>query len=200
MASLGAEEFYLIDHWPGAIHPYLSDPTAGFDSTTYNQVTTAAYKPGTKILGYNDTTTTTGGSRSANRGYYTVLYAKYLCATTAIDITAGDIVTISCGSAGAYGDLAVTRDMSASNGAGACMPAAIACADLTPTSYGFFWCGGICPQEDVTGLDMSAYVTDGSVTQGTMLVLSTGASHATFSIDVSDNATMQVGWAYCADA
>jgi len=204
MAAIGAEEFYLIDRWPGAINANLSDPTAGFDSTTYNQVTTAYFKAGTKIQGYNDTTTTTGGSRSANRGYYTIIYAKYVCATTALDITAGDIVTISCGSAGAHGDLAVTRDLSASNGNCLGGPAAIACADLTPSSYGFFWCDGVCPQEDVTGLDISAYVTDGCVAGGFPMALDFDSSHATFrQYDVtvlSSHATMPVGFALKDDA
>jgi hypothetical protein len=199
MAGLGAEEFILYDTMPGPVNPNMSKPVNGFDST-HSCGTIAVYVPGTKIMSYQEVTTTSAGSRSANLGSYTCIYAQYVCATTEIDVTAGEIMTYSCGSSGAHGPLALTRDMSASNGAPAAGPCAIACVDVTPDGFGWYWCAGVCPQSDVTALDQSTFVTDGSVSQGSPLILTTGASHATLSCDISDNGTLCVGWALRADA
>lgn len=200
MAAIGAEEFYLIDIWPGTINPNLSEPTCGFDSTTISNVATAAYLPGTKIQGCNDLTKSTGGLRSMNQGYYTMMYAKYHCSTTAADITAADFVTISCLSSDVHGPLAVTRETTAGSSFG---PVAVCILDMTPDSFGWFWCGGYCPQEDVTVLDVSVYVTDGSVVGGFPLALS-GASVCTLTqyeiTSLPVDAAPMVGMALASDA
>lgn len=199
MGAISAEDFILYDTMPGPVDPNMSEPVGGFDGT-HSCGTTAVYRPGTKVMRYNDTTTTTAGSRSANLGWYTCIYAQYVCATTEIDVTAGEIMTLSCASAGAHGPLALTRDLSASNGAVLQGPCAIACADITPDGFGWYWCAGVCPQEDVTGLDMSAFVTDGSIVSGNALMLTTGASYATLSGTVEDTASLLIGYAYIADS
>lgn len=199
MAAIGAEEFILYDTMPGLVNPNMSIPTNGFDSTHSNNVTTAVYVPGTKIMGYQEVSTTAKGARTANIGSYACVYAKYICATTAMDVSAGDIMTQYCGSDGAR-PFAVTRDMSGSNGAFQNAPCAIACADITPNAYGWYWCAGVCPQTDVTALDQSTFVTDGSVAGGEALWLTPGEDHATLSgtdIAVSE---LIVGRAYVSDA
>ncbi|MHC4464782.1 MAG: hypothetical protein ACYS6W_08675 [Planctomycetota bacterium] len=199
MASLGAEEFILYDTMPGPVNPNMSKPVNGFDSTHSNNVSTAVYRPGTKIMSFQDVTVTTAGSRTANIGGYTCVYAKYVCGTTAIDVTAGEIMTQYDGSAGVI-PFAVTRDLSGSNGAGQNSPCAIACADITPNAFGWYWCEGVCPQEDVTALDQSTFVTDGSVAQGEALWITTGASHATLSGTDVAVSELIVGRAYRTDA
>jgi len=108
-------------------------------------------------------------------------------------------MTQFCASDGAR-PFAVTRDMSAANGAAQNAPCAIACADITPNAYGWYWCVGVCPQTDVTALDQSTFVTDGSVAQGEALWLTTGASHATLSGTDVAVSELIVGRAYVADA
>jgi len=201
MAGLAAEEFILYDTVPGVANPNISIPTDGFDATTHSGVATAAWDTGTKILGYQDVTITTNGARQCNRGGYTMVYGQYLCSTTAADASAGEQMTLGCGSTGFHGQLSFTKELTAANGAIIHAPCVFAAADMTPSSYGFFWCEGVCPQEDVTGLDQSStYVTDGSVAGGQVLVVPTASSIATLSIDVSDNGTLAVGFAYVADA
>ena len=199
MATFGAEEFVLYDTFPGAVNPNMSEPVNGFDSTHSNNVSTAVFDVGTKIMNYNDVSTTTKGARTANKGPYTCIYAKYVCSTTASDITAGEQVTQFCMSDGVR-PFAMTKELTAANGAMIMPPLAVACADMTPNSHGWFWCGGVCPQEDITALDTSAWpVTDGSIAGGQVIVVSTGFSLATMSVDVSDNGTLAVGFAYVAD-
>ena len=201
MAGLAAEEFILYDTVPGRVNPNVGMPTNGFDSTDNSNVATATWDTGTKVLGYQDVTVTTAGARQCNRGGYTMVYGQFLCSTTAADCSAGEFLTLGCGSTGFHGQLSFTKELTAANGAIITAPLVVAAADMTPSSYGFFWCEGVCPQEDVTGLDQSTtYTSDGSVVSGRVLVVPTGSSVATISIDVSDNATVAVGFAYVADA
>lgn len=199
MASLGAEEFILYDTMPGLVNPNMSKPVNGFDSTHSNNTTTAVYVPGTKIMSYQEVSVTAKGARTANIGSYACVYAKYVCGTTAIDVTAGEIMTQYDASDGAR-PFAVTRDVSGSNGAGQNSPCAIACADITPNAFGWYWCVGVCPQTDVTALDQSTFVTDGSVSQGEALWITTGASHATLSGTDVAVSELIVGRAYASDA
>ena len=200
MAAIGAEEFYIIDIWPGAPDANLSEPTVGFDSTTISNVATAVYTPGSKIMGYNELTVSADGARSMNQGTYTMMYAKYHCSTTLADITACDLLTISCLSGDVHGPLAVTRETTAGSSFG---PLAVCILDMTPDSFGWFWCGGQCPQNDVTSLDTSIYVTDGSVVGGFPIALS-GASVCTLKqyeiTSLSADAAPMVGMALISDA
>jgi len=203
MASLGAEEFYLIDMWPGTPNANLSEPTTSLDSTVYNTVTTPYYLPGTKLQICQDVTVTTTNARSCNQGYSTLIYAKFVEATNSGDCTACDIVTLFCISTNALGPLAVTKDVSAGmDGFGG--PVAIAVADITPDAYGWFWCGGVCPQEAITAMDVCIYVTDGSVVGGIPLALSWDSSEcqlAQYEITVAGHfSVLPIGFAYVNDA
>jgi hypothetical protein len=44
-------------------------------------------------------------------------------------------------------------------------PIAVALSAMTTGYYGWFWCGGVCPVDSVSGLGGS-YVTDGTVAAG----------------------------------
>ena len=200
MAAIGAEEFYIHDLWPGAINANLSEPTIGFDSTTISNVATAVYLAGTKIQGCNEVTVSADGARSMNQGYYTMMYAKYHCSTTLADITACDLLTISCLSSHVHGPLAVTREVTSGGGFG---PLAVCILDMTPDSFGWFWCGGYCPQNDVTSLDTSIYVTAGCV-GGTFPITLSGASVCTLTqyeiTSLPTDAAPIVGMALISDA
>jgi len=199
MAALGAEEFFLFDTMPGLINPNMSKPVNGFDSTHSNNTTTAVYVPGTKIMSYQEVSTTVAGARTANIGSYACIYAKYVCSTTAQDVSAGDIMVQYCGSAGVR-PFAVTREVTASNGKQQNASCAIACADITPNAFGWYWCAGVCPQTDVTALDQSTFVTDTSVAAGEAMWITVGASHATLSGTDVAVSELIIGKAYADDA
>ena len=200
MAAISAEDFMLYDTVPGPVNPNMSRPVNGFDSTHSCNVTTPTYDPGTKIMVYQDVSTTTKGARSANFGWYTCVYGKYVCSTNAVDVTAADLCTISCGSDGHLGAIAFTREITGSNIL-IRPPMVVACADMTPNSYGWFWCEGICPQEDITGLEASAYPTDGSVGIGDLLVVDPASTcEVAISVDISGEAVLHVGWSFRADS
>lgn len=191
MASIAPSDMYLKDMWPGPYNPHMSIPTDGWDSTKIgagNNNSIARFVPGTKIIGMNEVTISRGRSATMQTGGYTMIYTKYVCYTDAQDLSATDIVVMGCGSAKGTGVMSCSRDMSAGNGIVTGGPAAIACADCTPDSYVWAWCGGQAPLNDCTALDVTGIVTDGSVEGGEAFVLSVGASHATFSaVDSSNN-------------
>lgn len=167
MGSIGCEDFYLIDQWPGEVMWNKPAPTGGFDSTAAgNRSTTAVHVPGTKMIGYQDATVGAGGSNVANRGYYRMLYAQYLDYTSADDISASAVVILACSSAKARGGVAFTKDVSGGNEFSETGPAGVTCTSIGASQYGWIWVGGICPNYDLTQLDVTGFLTDGNVVAG----------------------------------
>lgn len=185
MASIAPCDFYMIDQWPGPVNPNRSIAGEKWDSTKIecgNNCSIPTFTPGTKILGFNDATVSIKGSSQMNTGGYMMIYLQYICSTTALDLSASDIVIMSCTSDGGSGHMACSRDLTGSNIMVIEAPAAIACADITPSSYGWFWCDGVAPLNDCTTLDVTGVVTDGSVVGGQIIAVTSDTTRATFSI------------------
>lgn len=152
MAGNYIRHVVLNDKVPGFVNPNLSIPKDGFDGTTYSAcVTTAVYPLGTKIAVYNDATNWPGWS--------TLVYGWYQDGsdgpTSSQEISTGYGVcshACSCESMadGTYhGPYRYTTDITNSDltrGG----PAVIPVHALSTCTYGWFWCGGVCPNVCIT--------------------------------------------------
>lgn len=134
--TIDSEDFILFDNWPGVPQQCNGQPVAyNLQGSDSHNVATAAHPVGTKFQVYND------GSVAGLNGYSTLIYLQVGTqgATTAIaakTICAGD-------------DAADPYEVTNSGtdaidlGAGLC---AVAIGTTTDAYYGWFWCGGVCPE------------------------------------------------------
>lgn len=182
MGSLQHEDFYLLDLWPGAPTPTAPMPPNSFDSTQAGNHAASGsptYPVGTKIQGFQDATVGAGGSNTANKGYYTMMYLQFHDLTGG-DCSAGAVVTLADGSTQNVGELGCARDCSSGSDVSAGGPAGVTCVSIADTEYGWVWVGGIMPNYDVTSYDdLTGVLTDGNVVNGAALVITTDASQAT---------------------
>lgn len=170
MASISCEAFYLIDQWPGSPMTSAPLPPNGFDSSQAgNRSTTAIYPEGTKIQAYQDTTVGKGGTYVANKGYYTCMYGQYLDYTSGSDLSKGTIVVPACGSDKGRGGIAFTKDVSGGNDCSQTAPVGIVCTSIGASQYGWIWVGGVCPNADVSGLDITGFLQDGNIAAGNII-------------------------------
>lgn len=170
MSSIAPCDLILYDGFPGVADANAPMVSNGFDSTLAGQhsATGTEYQPGRKIQCFQDATVGAGGSSVANRGYYTMIYARLVDYTNAVDASIGKMTCLACGSIKGRGDLAMTQDVSGGqNGAGiGHAPMSVPCTSLALNEFGWFWCGGVCPNHDITQLDITGFLTDGNVVGG----------------------------------
>ena len=148
--TLDSNYLVLIDNWPGSPSPNLSVPTDGF-AVPAAGVATAAYKVGTKIQVYNETL--------GIPGFSTFIYLQYE-GTTAPALAARQVVTPDANTS-LY---IVTNDPDNCLSIAA-LPSAVALSVMTDAYFGWFWCGGVCPETAVTGLG-GTYVTKNDLLAG----------------------------------
>jgi len=175
MTTVRLCDFNLIDSWPGPVNPNRSIPTDGWDNTVDNMITTGTSETppvpvGTKVMAY---------SNNANApGWYTCIFLMFHSYEDGVDvITKTDYSLKGAWCAHADGSTAekYTEDVSgipyyvvsrcytaAGNdmtdmGLGICLPCATLDSDGTGVfvagygdGYGWFWCGGVPPLNDVS--------------------------------------------------
>lgn len=177
MASIAPEDIYLKDAWPGPFNPNRSMPGDKWDSTkieTGNNCSTPSFVPGTKIMGFTDATVSKGGAKLMRTGGYGMIYVKYICPSSALDLTAADVVIYCCGSAESYGTMGCTRDITGGNTVRT-GPGGIACADCTPNSHVWLWIDGFAPFNDCTTLDVTGLAASGCLAEGDGISIGSGA-------------------------
>lgn len=217
MAAINCRHLVLQDKWPGIPNINLSVPTGGFDSTRWNDITTEAYPIGTKIQVYGDS--------SGCKGPYTMIYLRYYCLSgnNAVEDITSDYAIFQqfCNSTCASAD-GTTAIFTCTNCGGIdtgykCGSAvgivAVACATLSDHDvttdgnngggYGWFWCGGPCPAEDITFFDVCAgkgadMTTAGGVVAGTEIHYEVDTSVGVF--DGGDPSSNNCGIALATDA
>ena len=192
-STIDSEKFYLLDKWPGT--PRDIPPFDNFTSTSAGHNSeTPKYALGTKVR--VQCNGSTGGP-----GESTFIYLK-LEAQSSHALAKRHIV-VQHSEAGNGGDefFDVTNDtdhdITAQKG-----PIAVALSAMTTDYYGWFWCGGVCPEQYVSDLGGN-YITTGAVALGDMTwadAASPGAN-GEFAFDVADAAGETViGYAVAADA
>jgi len=185
--GIQSTEFYLIDNWPGEVTngPNPSDWTVAS--------ATEDFSLGTKRMIYDDT----------NSGWAVLMFLKFLNgAVPEPDHGIGKFPI--CGmhtAAAASGDyFVVNNDSSEVSLTG---PVAICLAtnlsgDTYP--YAWFWVGGVCPQDTITSLTGFAYITDGSVTAGSHMLLVNSASYVAFRIATATDVARGNAYSLVTDA
>ena len=163
-------KFHLIDNFPGI-------PTNGpnpDDFTSFDE--TAQFNVGEKRMIHDAT----------NDGWATLIYLQFNKGAVPVVAAKGPcgLTTAEMAAAGGWGN--VTNDFSECEEQG---PIVIALGTGTDLYYGWFWCGGVCPVDLVSGLD-GIYPSDGTVTAGLQgLKLVDNASAAQFRIVTASNVT-----------
>lgn len=150
-------KFFLVDHWPGEV-------TIGTNPSDFTNVYTAAqvaagdaFPIGTKRAIYDDT----------NNGWATLCFLTYEKGTTTAVAVKGlcGIDTAEMASAGNWP--VVTNDGGECELTG---PIAIALATMADGESAFFWVGGVCPVDTISGLD-GIFLSDASITAGVWMLL-----------------------------
>ena len=122
-----------------------------------------------------------GGGKLMRTGGYGMIYLKYVCATTARDLTASDVVVYSCGSASSFGTMACTREVTGGNIVRT-GPGGVACADCTPNAHVWVWCDGFAPFNDCTTLDVTGLAASGCINTGDGISIGSGAIDSSFAL------------------
>ena len=188
-ATLDSAEFILIDNWPEVGNADWAGPPGINDlpSQAHHNSDTESYHLGTKFRVYQE------GGTGMNTGWATFIYLKMgTAAATALaakHIVCGEAPPTSTGAR----ELLYTvtnNDATADLNAGLC---AISISAVTNSYYGWFWCGGICPDSIVSAL-AGNYYTQGSAVIGGMCLGQADADNAVigFITDPANAAIMRV--------
>ena len=158
-STIDSERFYLLDRWPAG-RVFYRLPTGGILGATHHNVATPAYDLGDRIMVRN---TTSAGVA----GWSTFIYLKLEMQDTTNVLAVKEVVAQhSDAAAGGAGVFDATNEVATLNGTQK-GPAAVALSAMTVDYYGWFWCGGVCPESIVAGLG-GTYATTGAVAIGDM--------------------------------
>jgi len=188
-STLDSELFILEDHWPG--HPtFFADkksegPLGGFLGVTHHNITIPAYRPLTKWQILN------ASGDGGKDGYATMIYLQ---ANTQVGLAARDFCT--CDSATDIRVVTDGPDVSVLH-TGAVL-VAVALSAMTDANYGWFWCGGVCPEGWVAALGGDYLTLDAQVAG--MLALSNLTADAMGVGSIAADTSACIGTALAADA
>lgn len=137
--TVDSEAVILIDLFPGYPDPRLAAPKDGFTGSDHHNVASVAYPIGTKIQVYNKGTGVDGLSvfiylKLETQDATNVLAARHFV-TNHSDATPYDVTNEAATDIGAH--------------LGLC---AVGLGAMTTDYYGWFWCGGVCPEAYVSDL------------------------------------------------
>jgi hypothetical protein len=155
-------KFYLLDNFPGL-------PTNGPNPDDWTSYTAAkAFRVGEKRAIYDDT----------NNGWAILVYLQYQKGTAAAATVKSvcGLCTASVATAGAWANVTNTTDECMNTG-----PICVALGTCTDAYYGWFWCGGVCPVDTISGLD-GVYPSDGSVAAVSGMKIVAASSLNTFEL------------------
>jgi hypothetical protein len=189
-STLDSELFFLINKW-GPPHPSYNSTipqgTGKWDgAATQNIAAPTQYPVGTVIQRYHYGTG--HGASAGQDGYYQMAYLRAEAAVAA----AKDI----CIASETDDHYAVERDPDALLDATNFL-IGVGIAAMTAQYYGWFWVGGVCPENDVTSTMGGNYRTDGTVAIGPIDVADVST---TDNLGFALSAVESCGFAYSADA
>jgi hypothetical protein len=156
-STIDLDYIILKDLWPGVPDPRYATPKDGFTGSDHHDVTTAAYPVGSKIQYYHP-------GVAGNAGYSTFIYLQLIAEDATNVLGAKHIVTVDDGAIPYGVTNEAATEITATYG-----PIAVALSGITIASYGWFWCGGVCPEDAVAALTGNM-ITNGDVTAGCRLV------------------------------
>lgn len=171
-STIDSELIALKDLWPGTPTSRLGTPTGGFTGSSHHNVPSPAYPVGTKIEVYNK------GTKAGQPGFATLMYLKVGTQNAAVAIAAKSVCV--CDSAADWYKVTNDPDDCVKKRG---MPVAVALSTMTDGNYGWFWVGGVCPEEFIANLGGN-YATDGTVAAGPICVGDLAADAMGFSATV----------------
>ena len=186
---IDSELIVLHNTW-GSPGPETSQPLGGFTGTSHHNVATAAFPLGTIVRVYCDGTV-------GQPGFSELAYLQL----GTIDATNSIHAKHICVPDSATYWYKVTNDVSSANASAGEGHAAIAISDMTTAYYGWFWVGGVCPEQYITALG-GDYGTAGSVAVGAFTVValaSSGTTYGDFGLGVLTATSESFGSALAAD-
>ena len=185
--SIDSNLIVLYDRWPGVATPNQDVPLGGFTGATHHNVATAAYPVGTKIQVYNT------GVTAGIAGFATFIYLQ-------IDITGTPTVAVKQvvvpDSATTW--YTVTNDPDANINIPGGLAAIALGAMASDAYYGWFWCGGVCPEEFVSTLGGN-YAGDGGAPAGAFIAKNLSADAIGFGVPAAAT-DVPMGYSLLADA
>lgn len=158
-STIDSDNLILKDGFPEGHAIVGQTPIGGFTGSSHHNVATAAYKPGTKIRVYNEGDT-------GQAGWSTFVYAKL---NSAADTPAAKQICVADDGKVSY-EL-TNDDADDIPQTGRC---AIMISAMTAGRFGWFWCGGVCPEEYVSALGGN-YRTSNAVVAGPIAVADANA-------------------------
>ena len=157
-STLDSQLFVLFDNWPGVAEKISAGevPAGGFAeaSAVHHNVAAAQYDIGQKLCVLNT-------DDAGIEGMSTFIYLQVGTQNADSVIAAKSLVVP--GSATLWYQVSNNPDANILV-AGSSM-AAYALSAMTDAYFGWFWCGGVCPESFVSGLG-GTYATDGTVAAG----------------------------------
>lgn len=155
-STLDSELIVLVDNWPGVAQLVTADKVhamGGFTSSKHHNVSVPQFTPGEKLCVWND------NAKAGQPGMSTMIYLKVGTQNAADALAAKAIVVPD--SATQY--WVVTDDPDDCITATGSTLGAYAISAMTDGNYGWFWCGGVCPEGWVAALGGNYITKDGTV-------------------------------------
>lgn len=191
--AIDSENFVLFDTTPGVPVLVNEVPEDGFTGEAHHNVTTEVYPLGTKIQVYNKT----AGLKGWSTFCYGNLEAQDATNVLAVQHLCGLFATTP---KAFYYSNEVATIVSESGG-----PCVVGLSAMTTANYGWFWCGGVVPEDYVPALG-GDWSTDGTLVTLSLMIRATLATPGTlvgecgFAVATAAVGETNVGWAYVADA
>ena len=194
-STLDSELFVLLDNWPGVarrVHPdHL--PNDSIVSALHHDVASPVFNVGEKIVVRNRS------AIAGDDGDSTFIYLKGLAVAAANPTCAAKQVVVPSLAGTPF---QVTNDPDQCLVATGSMLAAVMLSVMTfthlVTRYGWFWCGGVCPEAMVAAL-AGNYLTDDDVAIGPIIAADLDADSIGLGV-VTGDTTATIGWSYSLDA
>lgn len=175
--TFDSEGLILLDNWAGAPNPHMGVPKDGFTGVEHHNVATAKYDIGTVIQVYNHSAS--AGVDGLARFVYGKLESQ--------DATYALAVKHVCHWHSDATPFDFTNDEAADLGE-SIGPAVVAISAMTTDYYGWFWCGGVCPEEYIPlfagAFCGNAATAIGPITSGN--VDTEGATYGTLGFETPD--------------
>jgi hypothetical protein len=195
-STIDSELFVLIDNWPGVARRVSPDclPNGSIISALHHNVATAVFPIGDKIVVRNRSAV------AGDDGDSTFIYLKGLAVTAANPTCAAKQLVVPSLAGTPY---QVTNDPDQCLQKTGCPLAAVMLSvmsfDNSTAYYGWFWCGGVCPEALVSGLG-GDYVTEGNVVAGPIIAHDPATADSIGLGPCAADTEAIIGWSYSADA
>ena len=191
-STIDSELFVLQEQWPGESRQLGvgQAPAGGFTGSAHHNVATAVFGVGEKVSIFNHGGDDGAGLSGRSDFIYLQVGTQNADAEIAVkSIVAPDSATLW---------YQVSNDPDTVVVADGSMLAAVAISPMTNSYWGWFWCGGVCPENFVSGLGGN-YLTEGTVVAGQICTNDLTADAIGFG-PVAGDTEIAIGMAYASDA